>query len=42
MSVEVFTEALFGEIGLQIEYFLRDFVIFSFDALQLCLARIKV
>ena len=42
MSVEVFTEALSGEIGLQVEYFLRDFVIFSFDALQLCLTRIKV
>ena len=42
MLVEIFAEVLSGEIRLQIEYFLGDFVIFSFYALQFCLSRVKV
>lgn len=42
MTIEVLLEGVLIEIGLESEYFLRNFLILSLDALQLGLPLVEV
>ena len=42
MTIEVLLEGVLVEIGLESEYFLRNFLILSLDALQLGLPLVEV